>query len=52
MALNVQEELSSGNDVLHLQSGLPEHDDELSIDDSTDEEWDEAPQDSTYHMRT
>jgi hypothetical protein len=40
------------NDVLHLRSGLPEHDDELSTDDSTDEERDEAPEDPTYRMRT
>jgi hypothetical protein len=38
------------NDVLHLRSGLPEH--ELSTDDSTDEEGDEAPEDPTYRMRT
>jgi hypothetical protein len=40
------------NDVLHLRSGLPEHDDELSTNDSTDEERDEAPEDPTYRMRT
>jgi hypothetical protein len=40
------------NDVLHLLSRLPEHDDELSIDDSTDEEHDEAPEDPPYCMRT
>jgi hypothetical protein len=40
------------NNVLHLRSRLPEHDDELSIDDSTDKEGDEAPEDPTYRMRT
>jgi hypothetical protein len=40
------------NDVLHLQSGLPEHDDELSTDNSSDEEWDDALEDPTYRMRT
>jgi hypothetical protein len=40
------------NDVLHLRSGLPEHDDELSTDDSIDEERDEVPEDPTYRMRT
>jgi hypothetical protein len=40
------------NDVLHLQSGLPKHDDELSTDDSSDEERDEAPKDLTYRMCT
>jgi hypothetical protein len=40
------------NDVLHLRSRLPEHDDELSTNDSSDEEHDEAPEDPTYRMRT
>jgi hypothetical protein len=40
------------NDVLHLWSGLPKHDDELSTDDSNDEEQDEAPENPTYRMRT
>jgi hypothetical protein len=40
------------NDVLHLRSGLPKHDEELSTDDSTDEEGDEAPKDPIYRMRT
>jgi hypothetical protein len=40
------------NDVLHVQSGLLEDDDELSIDDSSDEERDEAPEDPTYRIRT
>jgi hypothetical protein len=40
------------NDVLHLRSGLSKHDDELNIDDSTNEDRDEAPQDPTYRMRT
>ena len=40
------------NDVLHLQSGLSKHDDELSTDNSNDEERDEALEDPTYHMRT
>jgi hypothetical protein len=40
------------NDDLHLQSGLPEYDDELSTDDSSDEERDEAPEDPTYRMCT
>jgi hypothetical protein len=40
------------NDVLHLQSKLPEYNDELSTDDSSDEERDEAPEDPTYRMRT
>jgi hypothetical protein len=36
------------NDILHLQSGLPKHDDELSTDDSNNEERNKAPEDPTY----
>jgi hypothetical protein len=39
------------NDVLHLKSRLPEHDDELSTDNSNDEERDEALEDPTYRIR-
>jgi hypothetical protein len=40
------------NDVLHLRSGLPKHDDEFSTDNSTGEERDEAPHDPIYRIRT
>jgi hypothetical protein len=40
------------NDVLHLRSRLPKHDDELSTNDTSDEERDEVPEDPIYRMRT
>jgi hypothetical protein len=40
------------NNILHLRSGLSEHDFELSTNDSTDEKRDEAQEDPTYRMRT